>query len=102
MFTLFQGGGNLELIMPIVSSAAARGHTVRVLAGPGIWPSRRPVSGRFRDRINASGAVYVPFTEPEVHPLDEPSHSAGLVRGWTRKALARGTWYVPAYRWAPI
>src|SRR6266542_6995904 len=34
LFALFQGGGNLALILPIVKTAVARGHTVRVLAGP--------------------------------------------------------------------
>jgi UDP:flavonoid glycosyltransferase YjiC (YdhE family) len=101
LFAMFQGGGNLALILPIVKKAVERGHSVRVLAGPAIWGSRAPVSASFRDRIAAAGATYVPFTQPEVHPLDQPPRPVGFLLGWTPKAVARGTWYVAAYRWAP-
>jgi hypothetical protein len=49
----FQGGGNLPLILPIAHELTARGHRVRVLAGPGSRASRVPVSERFRDRAGA-------------------------------------------------
>jgi MGT family glycosyltransferase len=67
---MFQGGGNIPLIMPIVGELVARGHRVRVLAGPGIRDARLPVSARFRERIAAAGAELVAFPEPEVHPFD--------------------------------
>jgi len=36
LFAMFQGGGNIPLILPIVTRLVARGHDVRVLAGPGV------------------------------------------------------------------
>ena len=100
LFALFQGGGNLALILPIVQAAVARGHAVRVLAGPGVWRSRAPVSASLRERIALAGARYVPFSEPDIHPLDTPPHPRGVLCGWTPGPVARVTWYVPPYRWA--
>jgi hypothetical protein len=99
LFALFQGGGNLALILPIVAAAVARGHTVRVLAGPGVWPSRMPVSDCFRKRIVCAGATYVPFAEPAIHPLDGQHPRRGTVGEWIPGVLARATWYLPPYRW---
>jgi hypothetical protein len=39
---MFQGGGNIPLIMPIVTELALRGHDVSVLPGPGI--RSRPIA----------------------------------------------------------
>src|SRR5438445_548701 len=102
LFAVFQGGGNLALILPIVKRAVERGHSVRVLAGPGIWRSRTAVHAGLLERIAAAGATYVAFEHPGVHPLDELPAPTGLVLGWTPRALARGTWYVEPYRWAPV
>jgi len=41
---VFQGGGNIPLILPVLAELAARGHAVRVMAGTGIRRSRLPVS----------------------------------------------------------
>jgi len=57
LFAVFQGGGNLALILPIVKKAVARGHSVRVLAGPGIWRSRAVVRASLLERIAAAGAT---------------------------------------------
>lgn len=100
LFAMFQGGGNIALIMPVVKAAVAHGHAVHVLAGPGVWPSRMPLSAGFRERIAACGARYVAFTEPETHPLDTPPHLKGFAFGWTPRQLARVTWYVSPYRWS--
>jgi hypothetical protein len=35
LFAMFQGGGNIPLIMPIVTELVSRGHEVSILAGPG-------------------------------------------------------------------
>src|SRR5215216_2004138 len=70
VFGMFQGGGNIPLITPIVGRLVARGHDVRVIAGPGVRASRLPVSARMRERLLAAGARIVPFSEPAVHPLD--------------------------------
>ena len=39
LFALFEGGGNVPLLIPVVRAVAERGHDVTVVAGPGI---RRP------------------------------------------------------------
>ena len=82
LFAMFQGGGNIPVIMPIVSRLVARGHDVKVMAGPGIRPSRTPVSEGWLKRINDSGAQRVPFDAPAVHPYDGAPPLSGLAFGW--------------------
>ena len=82
LFAMFQGGGNIPLILPIAAQLVARGHHVRVLAGPSIRGIRLPVSERFRERIAATGATVVPFHEPDPHPFDVSPPPRGLVFGW--------------------
>lgn len=60
LFAMFQGGGNIPLILPVAAELVTRGHEVRVLAGPGIRAGRLPISDRFRERIAAAGATFVP------------------------------------------
>jgi hypothetical protein len=36
LFAMFEGGGNIPLILPIVVALIERGHEVRVLAGPNV------------------------------------------------------------------
>src|SRR3982074_396212 len=67
---MFQGGGNIPLIMPVMARLVERRHPVRTLGGPGVRPSRLQVNAGFVQRIIASGAVLVPFREPPTHPLD--------------------------------
>jgi hypothetical protein len=48
---MFQGGGNIPLIVPVLAELTARGHAVKVLVGPGVRPSHLQVSqdlGEFR------------------------------------------------------
>ena len=100
LFAMFQGGGNIPLITPIVAALVGRGHTVRVLAGPGVRANRLPISDRFLARIAAVGATAVPFALPAVHPFDDAPPLRGLVRGWTPEALARITAQAVPYRWS--
>src|SRR3954469_10649214 len=58
---VFQGGGNIPLILPVLAELAARGHAVRVMAGPGIRRSRLPVSPDLLLRLAGAGAREVPF-----------------------------------------
>ncbi len=99
LFAMFQGGGNIPLILPIAGRLVAHGHKVRVLAGPGIRAGRLPVSDRFREGIAAAGATLVPFQEPEVHPLDAGPPLRGLVRCWLPRQLAGPTEPARTYRW---
>jgi hypothetical protein len=98
---MFQGGGNIALIVPVIDRLVRRGHRVRVLGGPGIWSSRMKVSAAFRERISAVGATFVALPEPQPHPLDESPLPRGLLHGWSPARLARSTMYVNCYRWAP-
>jgi UDP:flavonoid glycosyltransferase YjiC (YdhE family) len=84
---MFQGGGNIPLLMPVVTELARRGHTVHVLAGPGIRQSRLPVSGEFVKRLDASGASYRVLQAPEPNPLDVPSRMRGVLFGWMPSGL---------------
>jgi hypothetical protein len=74
---------------------------VRVLAGPGVRANRLPVGDRFRQRIAATGATYIPFAMPATHPFDDARPLRGLARGWTPKSLATVTAKVVPYRWSP-
>ena len=42
LFAMFEGGGNVPLITPVVAAMVERGHDVAVVAGPSI---RRPDVG---------------------------------------------------------
>lgn len=101
LVAMFQGGGNIPLILPIVSRLASRGHRVRVLAGPGVRASRAPISPRFLQRVAATGAAVVPFTEPDIHPFEDVAPLRGLVRGWTPKPLDPITANTRPNLWAP-
>src|SRR4051794_25828459 len=79
---VFQGGGNIPLILPVLAELAARGHAVRVMAGPGIRRSRLPVSPDLLLRLAGAGAREVPFPEPAPHPLDAAPPARGLACGW--------------------
>jgi MGT family glycosyltransferase len=81
LFAMFQGGGNIPLIMPIVRELASRGHDVRVMAGPGIRGRPRPVSEDFLGRIQASGAKLVPF-ESQGDPYASGPAIRGVAFGW--------------------
>ena len=71
LFAMFEGGGNVPLITPVVAAMVERGHEVRVVAGPNI---RRPApllpSDRFLDRVGATGARILPLLAAPIDPLD--------------------------------
>jgi UDP:flavonoid glycosyltransferase YjiC (YdhE family) len=103
LFAMFQGGGNIPLIMPVVTRLVARGHQVRIMAGPGVRQSRLPVSTGFLQRIRAAGATVVAFREPDIHPLDHATPARGLMGTWVPMAFrdvqreARATLWAPAW-----
>jgi len=101
LFVMFQGGGNIPLLLPIVRGLVARGHRVRVLAGPGVRASRAPISPRFLELITATGASLVPFAEPDPHPFQDAPPLRGLVGGWTPKHLDSITANTRPNLWAP-
>jgi MGT family glycosyltransferase len=99
LFALFQGGGNLALILPVVEAAVERGHTVRVLAGPGVWSSRMPLSDSLQQRVERAGGTALPFAMPDIHPFDASPPARGLLHGWTPSFVRRATWYITPNRW---
>ena len=100
---MFQGGGNIPLILPVAARLVAQGHRVRVLAGPGIRASRLPVSASLRERVLATGATLTILDAPVPHPLDAAPPVRGVLRGWIphgyvgELALARITLWSPAW-----
>lgn len=85
LFAMFQGGGNIPLIMPIVSELVRRGHDVRIMAGPGIRGRPQPVTEDFLGRIARSGATRVPFQAPDVDPHEDAPPVRGVAFGWMPK-----------------
>ena len=82
LFAMFEGGGNLSLILPMVAELARPGHDVRVMAGPNVRAGRPPMSERFIERIQATGATPIILPAPAIHPFDE-ARFRGLAGGWT-------------------
>jgi len=101
LVAMFQGGGNIPLIMPVVARLVARGHQVRVLAGPGVRQSRLPASTAFLERIREAGATVVPFRAPDIHPLDHAPPPRGLIGDWIPKAFRSVQREAEAAVWAP-
>lgn len=100
---MFQGGGNIPLIMPIVGELVRRGHQVRVIAGPNIRGPERPLSPAFLERIRGSGAELVTYEMPTGDPYLTGPRARGVAFGWMPKRfevvserLARTTlWSAP-------
>jgi UDP:flavonoid glycosyltransferase YjiC (YdhE family) len=101
LVAMFQGGGNIPLILPVVTRLVARGHQVRVVAGPGVRSSRLPVSPTFLGRIRAAGATVVPFSDLDSHPLDDAPPVRGLVGKWVPKAFRVVQREAQTALWAP-
>jgi UDP:flavonoid glycosyltransferase YjiC (YdhE family) len=102
LFAMFQGGGNIPLIMPVAARLAARGHQVRIMAGPGVRHSRLPVSTSFLQRIRTAGATLVPFPDPDVHPMDHAPPARGLIGSWAPKPFSSVQREAQATLWAPV
>lgn len=99
---MFQGGGNVPLILPILGELAARGHRVRVMAGPGVRHSRLPVSASLLQRLPEIGAELVRFDEPEVHPFDDRKYSErSLIVSWTPATFRSPQREARTAVWAP-
>ena len=103
LFAMFQGGGNIPLIVPIVNQLTDRGHRVRVLAGNGVRSNRLPISPDFLSHLHATGAEVIQVADPEPHPFDITPPIQGLIRGWTPDYMklipltARPNYWSPAW-----
>ena len=101
---MFQGGGNVALILPILTDLIARGHSVRVMAGPGVRRSRLKPGRSLLQRFEEMRAAVVPFHEPRIHPFDDAIFAdRGLIGSWTPRLFrgvqheARATVWAPAW-----
>jgi hypothetical protein len=101
LFAMFQGGGNIPLILPVAARLVARGHQVRIVAGPGVRASRLPVSSAFLGRIRATGATAVPFPDLDTHPLDHGTPVRGLIGSWVPQAFRVVQREAQTVLWAP-
>jgi MGT family glycosyltransferase len=101
LMAMFQGGGNIPLLLPIVARLVARGHRVRVLVGPGVRRSRLPVSESLLRSLHATGAQILRLREPEVHPWDAAPSAHGLLFGWIPQAFRSVEQEARAQFWLP-
>ncbi len=102
LFAMFHGGGNVHLIMPVVGKLAARGHRVRVLAGPRLWVPRPPPTTPLLDAVTRAGATAITLPTPSANPHDTAPARRGLLMGWTPGRLSRGRNLGTASWWAPV
>ena len=73
LFAMFEGGGNIPLITPVLATVVDRGHGVTVVAGPNI---RRPNPGppsASGHRVSSSAGA------PLRHPAAMASAASGAV-----------------------
>jgi len=98
---MFQGGGNIPLLMPVMARLVASGHTVRIMAGPGVRPSRLPINADFVRQISLSGATLVPFREPDPHPLDGAPPAKGVFGTWAPTGFKGISGEARTGAWAP-
>jgi UDP:flavonoid glycosyltransferase YjiC (YdhE family) len=101
LMAMFQGGGNIPQLLPIVARLVALGHQVRVLVGPGVRRSRLPVSESLWRSLHATGAQILRLREPDVHPWDAAPSAQGLLLGWTPQAFRSVEQEALAQLWLP-
>ncbi len=101
LFAMFEGGGNVPLITPVVAAIVERGHDVVVVAGPNIRrPAAPPPSDRFLDRIRAAGAArIVTLLEEPLDPLAGYEATAAIF-GRTPDSLYGATDVGRTARWS--
>lgn len=102
LVAMFQGGGNIPKILPIVGRLVSLGHRVRVLVGPGVRPSRLPVSEQLSRSVRATGAHLVRLQEPDIHPFDAASAAHNLAFPWTPTRLRPLGRRARARLWFPL
>ena len=102
LFAMFYGGGNVDLILPLVRRLIARDHEVCVLAGPRLWPHLPEPIDPFLQAVKATGAKVVALPEPAVSPHDAAPPMHGLLLGWTPRRLKKAVNIAIASRWSSI
>lgn len=97
---MFQGGGNIPLLMPVIGHLIERGHHVRIMAGPGVRRSRLPLSSGLVRQIIDAGATLVPILEPTKHPHDDAPPLKGLVGSWAPRAFKGVAPEAQSFHWS--
>src|SRR5262249_10789058 len=98
---MFQGGGNIPLLLPIVGRLVTRGHDVSVVRGPGVRALGLAVSDHLDRALRSTGARVSRLPAPVVHPLDASSRGRGLVHGWVPAAFRTTAAEAGVARWIP-
>lgn len=97
---MFEGGGNIPIILPVVARLVARGHDVAILAGPNIRrPAVTKASDAFVERIVATGARPIRLPEPSVHP-QEGFKARGFAFGWSPRPVHKAGDVARTARWS--
>jgi MGT family glycosyltransferase len=100
LVAMFQGGGNILLLLPIMTRLAARGHRLRFIVGPGVRRSRLPVGEPLHRSLRTIGDV-IRLREPDVHPLDVAPTVRGVALGWIPRAFRSVAAEARVARWIP-
>jgi UDP:flavonoid glycosyltransferase YjiC (YdhE family) len=103
LFAMFQGSGNIPPILTVAHQLVTRGHSVRILAGPGMQPDRppRPVSASFLDGVCTIGATLIPLHQDQDPFVGIPS-ARGLLWGWTPQAFGANVFLARRFLAAPV
>jgi len=101
LVAMFQGGGNVPLLLPIVTRLAALGHRVRFMVGPGARRSRLAVSESLCRSLRVTGADVLVLRQPDVHPLDAFPAARGVAFGWIPKGFRPVAAEAGVARWIP-
>ena len=78
----YPGDSEVPFLTPTLRRLVERGHTLRIMLGPGVRDTRLPVSDAYARRLADLGTTLVPFRAPESHPLDSAPQVRGLIGGW--------------------
>jgi UDP:flavonoid glycosyltransferase YjiC (YdhE family) len=100
LVAMFQGGGNIPLLLPIMRRLAALGHHLRFIVGPGVRRSRLPVGEPLYRSLRGIGDV-LRLREPDVHPLDVAPTVRGVALGWVPRAFRSVAAEARVARWIP-
>jgi UDP:flavonoid glycosyltransferase YjiC (YdhE family) len=102
LVAMFQGGGNIPLLLPIVTRLVRRGHSVCFIVGPGVRASRIPISDHLDRALRSTGAHVTHLRAPDVHPVDAARPRRGVVCGWVPSPFRVVAAETLVARWIPV
>ncbi len=101
LVAMFQGGGNVPLLLPIMTRLAALGHHVRFMVGPGVRRSRLPLSEQLYRSLRTISPDVIRLREPDVNPLDVVPSVRGVAFGWVPRPFRSVAAEACVARWIP-